>query len=40
VAEFEGDLRRLLRETAPDGRFSERTREIAVSIWRVPETGS
>ena len=40
VAEFEADLRRLLREVAPDGRFSERTREIAVSIWRVPETGS
>jgi SAM-dependent methyltransferase len=37
LAEFEADLRRLLRETAPDGRFSERTREIAVHVWRVPE---
>jgi SAM-dependent methyltransferase len=36
AGEFEADLRRLLRETAPDGRFSERTREIAVSVWRVP----
>lgn len=39
LAEFEADLRRLLRQTAPDGRFSERTREIAVSVWRVPAGG-
>jgi SAM-dependent methyltransferase len=39
AGEFEADLRRLLREAAPDGRFSERTREIGVSVWRVPETG-
>jgi SAM-dependent methyltransferase len=31
---FETDLRELLREAAPDGRFSELMREIAVDIWR------
>jgi hypothetical protein len=31
---FEDDLRRLLRETSPSGWFSERTREIALVIWR------
>lgn len=34
LAEFESELRDLLRRTAPDGRFSERTREIALVIWR------
>ncbi len=34
LAKFEGDLRRLLARTSDDGRFSERTREIAIVIWR------
>ena len=33
-AEFERDLRALLRRTSPDGRFAERMREIAIDIWR------
>lgn len=31
---FEADLRRLLSEASPDGRFAERRREIAVVVWR------
>jgi len=31
---FEADLRQLLREVSPSGRFAERTREIAVVVWR------
>jgi len=31
---FEAELRSLLRRTAPDGLFSERTREIQLVIWR------
>jgi SAM-dependent methyltransferase len=31
---FEADLRRLLAEASDDGRFAERTREVAVVIWR------
>ncbi|GAA2104019.1 class I SAM-dependent methyltransferase [Actinomadura alba] len=31
---FETDLRRLLMQTSDNGRFSERTREIAVVVWR------
>lgn len=31
---FEEDLRRLLRSSSPRGLFSERTREIVVTIWR------
>lgn len=31
---FIADLRALLRETAPDGLFSEKTGEIGVVIWR------
>lgn len=31
---FETDLRQLLESASPDGRLSERTREIAVVIWR------
>lgn len=34
LAEFEAELRGLLRGTAPDGRFSERAREIELVIWR------
>jgi SAM-dependent methyltransferase len=36
LAAFEADLRHLLREASPGGRFAERTREIAVVIWRPP----
>lgn len=32
--EFEAELRELLRRTAPDGRFSERAREIELVVWR------
>jgi SAM-dependent methyltransferase len=31
---FEADLRRLLAEASPSGRFAERRREIGVTIWR------
>ena len=31
---FEADLRRLLTRTSDGGRFSERTKEIAVVVWR------
>jgi SAM-dependent methyltransferase len=31
---FETDLRDLLRETAPDGRFAERRRRVVLDIWR------
>lgn len=31
---FEADLRRLLSEASPSGRFAERRREIAVVVWR------
>lgn len=31
---FEADLRRLLMRASDGGRFSERTREIAVVVWR------
>ncbi len=34
LAEFEADLRELLRATSPDGRFAERQREIELVIWR------
>jgi SAM-dependent methyltransferase len=34
LPEFEADLRRLLTKASDGGRFSERTREIAVVIWR------
>jgi SAM-dependent methyltransferase len=32
--EFERELRELLRRTAPNGRFSERAREIELVVWR------
>ena len=31
---FQADLRDLLLRTSPGGRFSERTRKIAVVVWR------
>lgn len=34
LAEFEAELRDLLRATSPDGRFAERQREIALDVWR------
>jgi len=33
LAEFETELRGLLRNAAPDGRFSERAREVELVIW-------
>ena len=34
LSRFEADLRAVLRAAAPDGRFSERLREIALVVWR------
>lgn len=34
LAEFEQDLRALLRRTSPQGRFAEQTRDIALTVWR------
>jgi SAM-dependent methyltransferase len=34
LAEFERDVRALLRRTAPDGRFCEQPRDIRVNVWR------
>ena len=34
LAEFETELRELLRHTAPDGRFSGRAREVELVLWR------
>jgi SAM-dependent methyltransferase len=34
VARFKADLRALLEDASPDGRFSERTRPIALDVWR------
>jgi len=34
LAEFERELRDMLRQASPGGRFSERTREVALVIWR------
>jgi SAM-dependent methyltransferase len=36
VADFEADLRQLLRRTSPEGRFCERAREIGLVIWTRP----
>jgi SAM-dependent methyltransferase len=33
IAEFETDLRDLLRRTSPEGRFSERARDVELVIW-------
>jgi len=32
---FDADLRRVLSEASPNGRFSERRREIAAVVWRA-----
>ncbi len=34
LSEFEGELRDLLRDASPSGRFAERTREVMLVIWR------
>jgi len=34
LAEFERDVRAMLRRTAPDGRFCEQLRDIRVNVWR------
>jgi SAM-dependent methyltransferase len=34
LGRFEADLRALLHDAAPDGCFSERTRDVALEIWR------
>jgi SAM-dependent methyltransferase len=39
VGGFEADLRALLDDAAPDGRFSERMRDVALEIWRAPQAG-
>ena len=31
---FEADLRRLLRQASPDGRFTERARDVTLTVWR------
>lgn len=35
VADFERDLRALLRASAPDGQFAERMRGCAFEVWRL-----
>jgi len=35
VPVFEGELRDLLADVSPDGRFSEKMRETAIDIWRA-----
>jgi SAM-dependent methyltransferase len=34
VADFERDLRALLRSASPEGVFAERSREISLAVWR------
>jgi SAM-dependent methyltransferase len=34
LAEFERDLRELLRSASPSGRFAERSREVSLLVWR------
>jgi SAM-dependent methyltransferase len=35
LAEFDADLRTLLLAAAPDGRFTERMREVEAVVWRL-----
>lgn len=35
LPEFVDDLRSLLREASPDGRFAEQQRDITLTLWRV-----
>jgi SAM-dependent methyltransferase len=39
-ASFERELRSLLAKAAPNGRFAERTRDIALDIWRPCDSSS
>jgi hypothetical protein len=34
LGQFDAELRQLLADAGPDGRFSERMRSIALDIWR------
>jgi hypothetical protein len=34
LADFKAELRTLLREASPSGRFAERAREVALDVWR------
>lgn len=36
LAAFETELRQLLRDVSPGGRFAERTREIELVVWTAP----
>lgn len=36
VTDFERDLRRLLRDAAPDGRFAEHLPPTEIMLWRTP----
>jgi SAM-dependent methyltransferase len=40
LGRFEADLRAVLRSAAPDGRFSERLREVGLVVWRPAATVS
>lgn len=40
LPQFEAELRALLRQHAPDGAFAERSRDIALDLWRVPTGGT
>lgn len=35
LADFERELRELLRSASPDGRFAEKTRDIDLALWRA-----
>ena len=34
LADFEAELRALLRRASPQGRFAERAREVELVVWR------
>jgi hypothetical protein len=36
LAEFEADLRAVLRETSPEGHFAERVPTTEIRTWRAP----
>ena len=39
LARFDSDLRALLAEASSSGRFSERTRDAEIRVWRKPKAG-
>jgi hypothetical protein len=39
LAEFESDLRALLRTVSPARMFAEQMREIAIEVWRPEQEG-